>query len=103
MRKTTRESFEMAHHHNLWRSKKDISGGDIISCIAEALREHVFIWSINKCELLEQTSSDLELVVAAISAHEEGTLGLSSRSHVSISLNELFTVAARNINNKINL
>jgi hypothetical protein len=97
MKERTRNSFEMAHHHNLWRAKENTGGENIISCLAEAIRQHAFIWSVARCESLDDCIDDLELVVTALHAYKEGSLTLSSKSEVDMPLEGLFDTAAKNL------
>tara|TARA_Y100000310_G_scaffold206297_1_gene206704 strand:- start:412 stop:720 length:309 start_codon:yes stop_codon:yes gene_type:complete len=98
MKEETRNSFELAHHHNLWRTKKELSGHELISCLAEAIRQHAFIWSVSQCEALDDCLDDLELITTALHAHKEGSLTLASRDQVDMSLAGLFHSAAEKIN-----
>jgi hypothetical protein len=98
MKERTKNSFEMAHHHNLWRTKKKTSGGEMISCLAEAIRQHAFIWSVTQCEALDECVDDLELITTALHAYKEGSLALSSRDKVDMPLAGLFDATAKKIN-----
>ena len=98
MKERTKNSFEMAHHHNLWQTKKKMSGDEMISCLAEAIRQHAFIWSVAQCEALDDCADDLELITTALHAYKEGSLTLSSRDEVDMPLAGLFQAAAKKIN-----
>ena len=98
MREETKNSFEMAHHHNLWKTKQKLSGDDIINCLAEAIQQHAFIWTATQCEALDDCTDDLELIVTALYAYKEGSLTLSSRDQVSMPLPGLFESAAKKLN-----
>jgi len=98
MKEETRNSFELAHYHNLWRTKQTLSADDLISCLAEAIRQHAFIWAVSQCEALDNCDDDLELIVTALHAHREGALALSNREKVDMPLAGLFNSAADKIN-----
>jgi hypothetical protein len=97
MREKTRNSFELAHHHNLWKTNKKLSGHNLISCLADAIRQHAFIWSVSQCEALDNCIDDLELIATALHAYKEGSLALSNREQVDMPLADLFHVAAKKI------
>ena len=98
MKEETRKNFEMAHHHNLWKSKDKLSTDDLINCLAEAIRQHAFISTVAQCEALDECVDDLELIVTAMHAHREGSLGLSNREEVDMPLLGLFNSATDKIN-----
>ena len=98
MKEETRNSFELAHHHNLWRTKQKLTGEDMIDCLAEAIRQHAFIWTVSQCEALDNCVDDLELIVTALHAYKEGALALSNKDEIEMSLAGLFHSTAKKIN-----
>jgi hypothetical protein len=97
MKERTRQSFEMAHHHNMWRSKGEIDGEEIVQCLASAIRQHAYVCNTLSLESFDECDSDIELIVTAMHAYKEGNLGLSSRSLESISMGDLFHFAAKKL------
>lgn len=98
MREETRQSFELAHHHNLWKSKGQLRGEDIVQCLAEAIKQHGYVCNALSLEAFDNCSSDIELIVVALHAYKEGNLGLSSKTQEHMSLDQLFHSTANKIN-----
>jgi len=98
LKEETRQSFELAHHHNLWKSKGPIGGEDIVQCLAEAIKQHGYVCNALSLEAFDNCSSDVELIVVALHAYKEGNLGLSSKDEEHMSLDQLFHLTADKIN-----
>lgn len=98
MKEETRKNFEMAHHHNLWRSKDKLLAEDLISCMAEAIRQHAFIWTVDQCRAFDECIDDMDLIVTALHAYKEGSLGLSNREETDMPLMGLFRSTVQKIN-----
>jgi len=90
----------MAHHHNMWRSQGEIDGEEIIQCLAEVIKQHAYVYTAHSVESFDGGGSDIDLIVTAMHAYKEGGLGLSSRSLESMSMEDLFHLAAKKISSK---
>jgi len=96
MRERTRQSFEMAHYHNLYKSGQGITGQELISCMAETIRQHAYTWNVFRSEMFSD-KSDIELIVEAFVAYRDGALVLCTKEEQDIPLDGLFNLVAKKL------
>jgi hypothetical protein len=92
---------KIAHLHNTQKSRVPkpglISGQEIMHCIADTINQHGFFYPGG--ETLDHLEYDSDIIIAGLHGYHEGTFEFGSRENKDITIEDIFAMAAKKIQN----